>query len=151
MGVGANIYGFYPKDVNDENLVYFEAAASQTWVKGDMLYLVSGKVTLATSSSATLLGPAADDRTSTAANESVPVWSRPYQIYRVRASADPSSLVTGDLIDLTGGTGEQEANVAASTTDVFYFIRIADIDDVTDEAGTYIYVCIAPAKHEFTQ
>lgn len=151
MGVGANTYGFHPKDVDDQHLIYFNAAASQTWVKGDMLYLNSGKVTLATAASATLLGAAADDRTSTAADEEVPVWAKPFQIFRVRADDDPSSLVTGDKIDIVGGTGEMEADVGASTTDVLYYIRIADIDQTTNAAGTYIYVMIAHAKHEFVQ
>lgn len=151
MGVGANTYGFHPKDVDDMHLYYLKAAASQTWVKGDMLYLASGEVTLATAASATLLGAAADAQTDTTAGDLVPVWAKPFQVFRVRADDDPSSLVTGDKIDLVGASGAQEADVGASTTDVLYFLRIADIDDVTDEAGTYIYVMIAHAKHEFIQ
>ena len=149
MGVGANQYGFTPVHVDDQHLIYLKAAASQTWVKGDMLYLNSGEVTLATASSATLLGAAADDRTDTTAGDLVPVWAKINQIFRCRADADPSSLVTGAEIDIVGGSGEMEADIGASTTDVLVFLK--QQSEQANEAGAFIEVIINQSKHDLNQ
>jgi hypothetical protein len=66
--------------------------------------------------------------------------------FRVRADDDPSSLVTGDLIDLVGSQGEHQADVGASTTDVLYFVR--QLPEQDDEAGAFIEVMITHSKHD---
>ncbi len=123
------------------------AAASQTWAKGDFLTLDTGLVALAGAASTELIGIAGDDRTSTTANDEVPVvGSEPDARFVGRADADPSSLVIGDQVDLVGNSGAQMVDVGATATDVFTFIRTLP-DETSTAQYAEVLVSITHGKH----
>jgi len=145
-----NRYGFRLATAAEEagNIMHMRAAASQTWVKGDMLDLTSGLVSLATSTSALLLGYAGDDRTSTSAGDRVPVIGiKPGTHFIAIADADPSGLEVGAEIDLVGSSGAQMVDVGASSTDVFTFLGLLP-DQTSGAAYSEILVCITSNLHE---
>jgi hypothetical protein len=148
-GEGYNRPGFWPLDVEQGGRMTLKAAGSQTWKRGDMLALSSGLVIIAVAGSAKLIGVAGDDRTSTTEGDEVPVvGTNPDAIFCGRADADPSSLVTGDLIDLVGTTGAMMFDVGASTTDVFAFLKIHEVPGQSDSAQYALLECrISHGKH----
>jgi len=128
--------------------MWLKAAASQTWEKGDMLTKSSGLIALATATSALLCGYAGDDRTSTTANDEVPVVGAddPNLQYIGRADADPSSTLAGAKLDLVGGTGAQMIDIGATTYDVFTFVR--QCIDEADVQYAECVVTITSGKHD---
>lgn len=148
-GESYNKYGFHPESP-DAKISYFPIAASQTWVKGDMLYNNAGAITIAAAATATLLGPAADDQTTPTTGTLVPVYANPDEVFIGRADADASSLVAGSEIDLVGATGAQQIDVGASTTDVFVFLSVVE-GQTSSSAGALLRVKINETVHDLLQ
>jgi hypothetical protein len=104
-------------------------------------------VIIAVAGSTSLVGAAADSRTSTTANDLVPVYALPDQVFIGKVDADASAVTIGDQVDLVGTTGAMMIDVGASTTDVFTFLGILP-DQTTDEAEAYAMVRITHGKHD---
>ena len=145
MGQAHNPKGFRPADPTIKPQYHPEAAA-QSFVRGDMTYLVSGLVTVAGAATATLLGPAAADASGTTDNP-VPVYSRPNTVFIGRANG-ATALLDGAEIDLVGASGAMEIDEDASSTDVLVCINEIDTDEVATAAGKEYRVIINPAKHQ---
>lgn len=131
-GEGYNKPGFYIPDGGPEVTPDMgKAAASQTWARGDMLARSSGQLIIATATSAALAGPAADDRTSTSANDLVPFYGKPDQEFVGIVDANATAVEAGALVDIVGTTGAMMIDIGASSYDVITFGRILADQTVT--------------------
>ena len=152
--------GFRP--VGNAKISYFEVAGSQTFKVGDPVYLSSGGlVTIATTSTDSLCGIAAQDCASLAASTLVAVWADPEQIFEGQcagtgtgATAVYTCATAGSCYDMTttNGTGDWEINESASTEDNVKVVGIGT-DPATgqtsaDGANQRLRFKIHPESHQ---
>ncbi len=126
----------------------YQLAASQTFAVGDPVFLnTSGLVEIAEITDAALLGVAAQDITSSSANDPVLVYDDPRTIFRCQAddSGDAVQAAVGDTCDLIVTGGVFFANIDASATDV---IRIVDLYPNRDEFADVTFVLVSIALHQ---
>jgi len=135
------------------------ATASQTIVAGDMVFLDSaGRVSIATTSTAAVMGVAASSVVSSTAGDDIYVYDNPLQRFSGQCSgdgalADPYTCFTsGSCFDIEGTTGIMEINEDATTYDIVKVVGVG-YDPLTgnsSEVGTNqrkIFI-INPVKHQ---
>lgn len=118
------------------------AAASQTIAVGDMVYLDSaGRVNIALSSTADVMGVAATPVASSSAGDDIFVYDNPAQHYEGQMSgngalADPYTCVTlTSCFDIEGATGIMEINEDLSTYDIVKVIGVGTDPGTGEESA----------------
>lgn len=136
----ATVYGFRAVENEDYHAPReWVVAGSEAIAIGDVVYINSaGRIALATSSTAAVSGVAASPVTaSAAAGDKIKVFDHPRQKFAAMVSTgaltDPYTHFTStSCYDLTGATGAQYVNAAASTYDIFKCVGLTS-DPVTGE------------------
>lgn len=135
------------------------ASSGATIARGDMVYLDSaGRIAIATSSTAAVIGVAATPVSAAAAGDSIWVFDDPNQVFEGQCSgsgalADPYTCATStSCFDLEGTTGIMEINEDSSSYDIIQVIGVG-YDPLTGEpsaVGTNQrkYFKINRAKHQ---
>lgn len=133
--------GFRPVGRNPRMTAWI-SATSQTIAVGDMVYLDSaGKVTIATSSTADVMGVAASSVSSAAAETEILVYDDPMQRFEGQCSgsgalADPYTCVTlTSCFDIEGTTGIMEIDENASTYDIVKVVGVGTDPDTGEDSA----------------
>jgi len=107
------------------------ATASQTFTRGDMVYLDSaGRITIATATTAAVSGVSYTPVVSSTAGDDVWVFDNPMQEFEGQCSgsgalADPYTCATlASCFDIEGTTGIMEINEDANSYDMIHIIGV---------------------------
>lgn len=118
------------------------ATASQTIAVGDMVYLdTAGRVTLAISTTADVLGVAATPVTSSSAGDDIFVYDDPMQHFEGQCSgngalANPYTCATlASCYDIEGTTGIMEINEDATSIDIVKVIGVGTDPGTGEESA----------------
>lgn len=110
--------------------IWYPIAASQTLHKGDMVYLSSGQVTIATSSTTSLLGVIDQDCSGLPANTLVPVLvGDGNTVFEGQCSGSSSYALLGTAVGIEGTTGQMEVD-EDGTTGVIQIIQLHPEDEI---------------------
>jgi len=155
----ATVYGF--RAIEDENYHApreWVVAGSEAIAIGDVVYLNSaGRIALATSTAAVCGVAGTPVTASAAAGDAIKVFDHPHQKFEAMVSTgaltDPYTHFTStSCYDLTGATGAQYVNAAASTYDIFKCVGLSKdpvtgADSVVGTNQMKVWI-VNPAKHQ---
>lgn len=112
-------------------IVEVPVATTQTLAKGDPVYLSSGQVTIAASSTGAIFGVMAQDAASLTANTLVKVYAAcENNIFEGQCSGTFARSIIGTSVDIEGTTGIFEINENATTELVARIIGWNSNDEV---------------------
>jgi hypothetical protein len=131
MGVADNPLGFRPENSGARIFEGLEAA-SQSFVRGDMLILNSGKLQIALAASTELVGVAAEDATGTT-DTKLKYWGDPDEIFIGRTDA-ADAWALGAAGDIIGAAGAMQIDANGASTNVLRNMGEVDYDQA-DAAG----------------
>lgn len=106
------------------------ATDSQTIAAGDAVIKVSGKISIAATTSASLEGIAVKAAVSSTSNTTVYVEyipANPLYVFEGQCSGTYAQSIDGTAVDLEGTTGIMEVNENATTEKVLQIIELAPI------------------------
>jgi hypothetical protein len=139
MGVADNPKGFRPATSNARVREHPEAA-SQSFKRGDMLILSSGKLAIGLAGSLELFGVAARDASGTTDTQ-IPVFDDPDTEFIGRTDA-ADAVTLGGSADIIGGAGAMQIDANGASTNVLVVLGEVNVDDA-DAAGKEYVVRIA--------
>jgi hypothetical protein len=125
--------GFYPVYSLSGNIrtIDVPVATTQTLAAGDAVYLSSGQVTIATSTTGQIWGVMAEPSVTQAANTMVKVYpADATTVFEGQCSGNSARSLVGTSVDIEGTTGIMEVNEDATTELVVRIIELNPNDTI---------------------
>jgi len=128
----------------DPDIRYIAEADTQTFVPGDIVYLVSGEVTIC-ANDATIFGVVQSASATDTENVPVPVSViSPTQTWIAEFDSAQTAAYIGEDYGITHGTGDSDVKYSETTNTACTVVDLDPRDGVTTAGGGRVYIKFLP-------